>query len=246
MRRLVGALLDRAEAGGRPAARRGDRDRRREPRAAERRRRRGRVAVLRLAAAVALVLAAAAPAAAAAPREVTVGVSGDLLPHLPVVARAVAYGDGRPDFRPMLRRIRPWVERNDLALCHVETPLVPGTPAGYPRFSSPPELARAIRWAGFDACSTASNHSVDRGAHGIATTRRALGRHGVRHTGTASTARQARRLLLLRAGGVRIAFLAYTQHTTGCRCRTRGRSASPTRGGSSATPAARAAPARGR
>ena len=142
-------------------------------------------------------------------------MSGDLLPHLPVVARAVAYGDGRPDFRPMLRRIRPWVRRNDLALCHVETPLVPGTPSGYPRFSSPPELARAIRWAGFDACSTASNHSVDRGAHGIATTRRALGRRGVRHTGTASTPRQARKLLLLRAKGVRIAFLAYTQHTNG-------------------------------
>ena len=171
--------------------------------------------MLRPLAAVAVLLGATAPAAVAAPREVTVGVSGDLLPHLPVVARAVAYGHGRPDFRPMLRRIRPWVRRNDLALCHVETPLVPGTPSGYPRFSSPPELARAIRWAGFDACSTASNHSVDRGAHGIATTRRALGRRGVRHTGTASTARQARKLLLLRAKGVRIAFLAYTQHTNG-------------------------------
>ena len=171
--------------------------------------------MLRRPAAAALILAVTAPAAAAAPREITVGVSGDLLPHLPVVARAVAYGDGRPDFRPMLRRIRPWVERNDLALCHVETPLVPGAPSGYPRFSSPPELAGAIRWAGFDACSTASNHSVDRGAHGIATTRRALGRRGVRHTGTASTARQARKLLLLRAKGVRIAFLAYTQHTNG-------------------------------
>ena len=171
--------------------------------------------MLRPLAAVAVLLGATAPAAVAAPREVTVGVSGDLLPHLPVVARAVAYGDGRPDFRPMLRRIRPWVRRNDLALCHVETPLVPGTPSGYPRFSSPPELARAIRWAGFDACSTASNHSVDRGAHGIATTRRALGRRGVRHTGTASTPRQARKLLLLRAKGVRIAFLAYTQHTNG-------------------------------
>jgi len=71
--------------------------------------------VLRPLAAVAVLLGATAPAALAAPREVTVGVSGDLLPHLPVVARAVAYGDGRPDFRPMLRRIRPWVRRNDLA-----------------------------------------------------------------------------------------------------------------------------------
>ena len=183
--------------------------------------------MLRWLAGVAVLAGATAPAAvaapardrivvpAAAPRAVTVGVSGDLLPHLPVVARAVAYGGGRPDFRPMLRRIRPWVRRNDLSLCHVETPLVPGTPSGYPRFSSPPELAHAIRWAGFDACSTASNHSVDRGAYGIATTRRALGRQGVRHTGSSSTERQRRKLLLLRAGGARIAFLAYTQHTNG-------------------------------
>ena len=183
----------------------------------------------------------------AAPREVTVGVSGDLLPHLPVVARAVAYGDGRPDFRPMLRRIRPWVRRNDLALCHVETPLVPGTPSGYPRFSSPPELARAIRWAGFDACSTASNHSVDRGAHGIATTRRALGRHGVRHTGTASTPRQARKLLLLRAKRRpdRLPRLHPAHERPAAAAPVVGRPRRR-RGGSSATPAARAAPARGR
>ena len=145
-----------------------------------------------------------------------IGVSGDLLPHLQVVARAREHAGGSGyDFRPLLRPIRHWVQRNDLAFCHVETPLMPGPPAGYPRFRSPPALARAIRSTGFDACSTASNHSVDRGQAGIDATRRSLARAGVPHTGSFSRPSQRRRVLMLRARGVRVAFLSYTQHTNG-------------------------------
>ncbi len=143
----------------------------------------------------------------------TIGVTGDLLPHLPIVARArTARGY---DFRPMLRPIRGWVRGNDLAFCHVETPLRPGTPVGFPRFNSPPALAQAIRATGFDACSTASNHSVDQGQAGIDSTRRALRRAGVRHTGSFSSRRQQRTPLLLRRRGVTVALLAYTQMTNG-------------------------------
>jgi poly-gamma-glutamate capsule biosynthesis protein CapA/YwtB (metallophosphatase superfamily) len=149
------------------------------------------------------------------PVRLTVGVTGDLLPHLPIVARAHANAGGRGyDFRPMLFPIRRWVRANDLAFCHVETPLTPGAPSGYPRFNSPPTLARAIRATGFDACSTASNHSVDRGQAGIAATRRALTGAGVRHTGVFARPRQ-RQPLLLRAHGVKVALLAYTQMTNG-------------------------------
>ena len=159
------------------------------------------------------------PSAPETPRAVrlTIGVSGDLLPHLPIVARARAHAGGRGyDFRPMLRPIRPWVRRNDLAFCHVETPLSHGAPAGYPVFNSPPALARAVKATGFDACSTASNHSVDRGQAGIDSTRRALRRAGVRHTGSFSRARQQHEPLLLRTRkGVTVALLAYTQMTNG-------------------------------
>jgi hypothetical protein len=146
----------------------------------------------------------------------TIGVSGDLLPHLPIVARAHALSGGRGyDFRPLLRPIGHWVRRNTLSFCHVETPLTPAPPVGYPRFSSPPAIARAVKATGFDACSTASNHSLDRGQAGIDATRRALANAGVRHTGSFSSPRQQRQPLLLRARGVRVAFLAYTQMTNG-------------------------------
>ena len=140
-------------------------------------------------------------------------VSGDLLPHLPIVQRA-ATGGGY-DFAPMLRPLRPLIRRADLALCHVETPLTPAAPAGYPVFSSPPALARAIRATGWDACSTASNHALDRGQAGIAATIRSLRRAGLRHPGTARSARERERPLILRARGVRIGFLSYTATTNG-------------------------------
>ena len=157
------------------------------------------------------------PAPAAAPLRLTISASGDLLPYLPVVARAraLAGAGAEYDFAPMFRSLRPLIRRADLALCHVETPLVPGAPAGYPRFRTPPALARAIRKTGWDACSTASNHSVDAGQAGIDSTVRVLRRAGVGHTGSFSSRRARRRPLLLDVRGVRVALLAYTASTNG-------------------------------
>jgi poly-gamma-glutamate capsule biosynthesis protein CapA/YwtB (metallophosphatase superfamily) len=154
-------------------------------------------------------------ASEAATRTVTIVATGDLLIHQPVWARALANGRGGYDFRPMFRAMRPTIRRAALALCHVETPMAQGAPSGYPVFRTPPALARAIAWAGFDACSTASNHSVDQGRTGVRTTLQALHRAGVRHTGTARTPREARRILILDADGVRVALLSATYGTNG-------------------------------
>ena len=147
--------------------------------------------------------------------ELDIAASGDILLHGPIVRAGFDSATGRYDFRPMLRAVRPVVRRADLAVCHVETPIGAGAPTGYPRFNAPAALAQAIRWAGFDVCSTASNHSVDKGATGIASTLRALRRAGVRATGTARTRSEARRILVIEVRGVKIAFLAYTYGTNG-------------------------------
>jgi poly-gamma-glutamate capsule biosynthesis protein CapA/YwtB (metallophosphatase superfamily) len=141
--------------------------------------------------------------------------SGDLLIHAPVWQRAYRNGGGHYDFRPMFRAIQPIVRGAALALCHVETPMGAGGPSGYPVFNSPPELARAIAWTGWDACSTASNHAVDKGQYGIETTGLALDAAGVRHTGSFRSAAEARRPLIVRVRGLRIAFLSYTYGTNG-------------------------------
>ena len=146
----------------------------------------------------------------------TVAASGDLLIHGPVFRRALAYGGGRRyEFRPMLSAIRPVVAGADLALCHLETPLSHGPPRGYPSFRTPVGLAAAVRATGWDACSTASNHTLDDGQRGVNTTLDALDRVGVRHAGSYRTPATARRPTLLEANGVKVAFLAYTAVTNG-------------------------------
>jgi poly-gamma-glutamate capsule biosynthesis protein CapA/YwtB (metallophosphatase superfamily) len=159
----------------------------------------------------------AAPARAPdRPVRLTVAASGDLLIHTPVAQRALALGHGRRyEFAPLFAPVRRVIAGADVALCHMETPLVPGPVQGYPVFRTPPDLARSIRRVGWDACSTASNHSLDAGQRGIDTTLRALRRAGVKATGTARSARGRRRIAMLRAKGVRIAFLSYSAVTNG-------------------------------
>jgi poly-gamma-glutamate synthesis protein (capsule biosynthesis protein) len=153
---------------------------------------------------------------AAEPVELTLSFSGDLLMHSPVFARALELGGGsRYDFAPLFAEIRPYVKDADLAFCHVEVPMTPAPPASYPVFNTPPELAEGIAATGWDACSTASNHTLDQGEEGIAETLRALDRAGVRHTGSATSAREQRKPLIIEAGGARVALLAYTGATNG-------------------------------
>ncbi|HST40520.1 MAG TPA: CapA family protein [Conexibacter sp.] len=161
--------------------------------------------------------AAAPRPAARKPVELTILASGDFLIHSPIWQRAAVLGGGNGyDFAPLFRFVKPYVRRADLAICHVETPLTHAPPSGFPVFNTPPALARAIAATGWDACSTASNHTLDQGSGGIAGTVRALDRAGVRHTGSFTSPRGPRRTLLLDAGhGVRVAFLAYTEMTNG-------------------------------
>src|SRR4051794_4152547 len=166
-------------------------------------------------------LSLASSASARPPAEgtrLTVSASGDLLIHSPVWQRALAYGGGRRyRFGPMLRAIRPVIAGADLSLCHLETPLTHGAPRGYPSFRTPAALAAAIHATGWDACSTASNHTLDAGQSGVNTTLRALDRAHVRHAGSYRSRRGSRRPVILRAKGVKIAFLAYTSLTNGQR-----------------------------
>lgn len=172
----------------------------------------------RTTAAAAATTTALTPAPRKQPRPIhlTIEANGDLLIHSPIWQRAQQLAGGRDyDFAPLLRRLKPYVAGADLALCHVETPMTPAPPSGYPVFNTPPALARAIKTTGWDACDTASNHSLDQGQAGIAETAAALDHAGIRHTGSFAQPAGRRRTLLLHAKGVRVALLAYTQMTNG-------------------------------
>ena len=150
------------------------------------------------------------------PVRLTVSVSGDLLIHSPVYERALALGGGEGyDFAPLFGQIRPYVKGADLAFCHVEVPMTPAAPASYPIFNTPPELAEAISKTGWEACDTASNHSLDQGQEGIGQTLKALDRAGVEHTGSYASKKESGEILMLGVKGVRVAYLAYTTDTNG-------------------------------
>jgi poly-gamma-glutamate capsule biosynthesis protein CapA/YwtB (metallophosphatase superfamily) len=152
------------------------------------------------------------------PVRFTVSVSGDILIHSPLWARALANGGASYDFAPFFEELRPYVARADLALCHLETPMTfdaSAVPASFPLFDTPPELARAIAESGWDACDTASNHSLDQGQEGVDQTGAVLDRAGIEHTGSFASAAERRRPLVLEVQGVKVGFLAYTDATNG-------------------------------
>ncbi|AXE24163.1 CapA family protein [Streptomyces globosus] len=160
---------------------------------------------------------AAGPTATPA-RGFTLVASGDVLPHDSVIKQAAADADGAGhDFRPMFSHVKPLVSAADLALCHMETVYGPdgGPFTGYPAFQSPPEVADGLKDAGYDGCSTASNHTLDAGAEGVARTLDRFDRVGLRHAGSARTAAEAAAPTLYTAGSATVAHLAYTYDTNG-------------------------------
>lgn len=115
----------------------------------------------------------------------TILAAGDVLPHMPLYASART-GDGY-DFRPLLAGIDDWVAGADLSICHMEVPLAPEGQqvSGYPLFGTDRQLVSDLADQGWDACSTASNHSLDRGFAGLARTLDVFDGLGLGHAGTA-------------------------------------------------------------
>lgn len=151
-----------------------------------------------------------------APVSFTVEASGDLLIHSPVWDEALALGGGnRYDFDPMFAEIKPIIDSTDLPLCHMETPMTPSPPTGFPVFNTPPALAQSIRDTGWKACSTAATHSLDQGQRGVDDTIAALERAGIKHAGTYSSAATQQTPLIMSVKGVKVAFLSYTELTNG-------------------------------
>jgi hypothetical protein len=150
----------------------------------------------------------------APPRSLTFTFTGDVLPHTPVLNRAAANGAAGSvafDFAPMFSAVEPILAGADRSVCHLETPIVPeGRRLGrFPLFGSPPELIDGLAAAGFDACSTASNHTLDQGVAGIDATVDAFARTGLAQAGMARTPQDAAPTLV-DIGDVTVAHISAT------------------------------------
>ena len=146
-------------------------------------------------------------------RTITIAGVGDILLHKEIIAQAIEDGGGSPDFRAQLEGIRPLIESADLAVCHLEYPLGSreGPWSAWPDLpSSPPQIADAVADIGFDACSTASNHTLDQGFDGVVSTIDALESAGLAHAGTAVSEADSDRITMIDVKGVPVALLSYT------------------------------------
>lgn len=142
---------------------------------------------------------------------------GDIMVHMPQLPAYYDAANDRYDFSPWFASVAPLLQEGDWVVGNLETTLAGAELkfSGFPRFNSPSELAAALRGAGIDLVSTANNHSLDRGFAGIERTLDRVREAGIIPFGTAASAAEAERLVIVERKGIQMGFLSYTYGTNG-------------------------------
>ncbi len=148
-------------------------------------------------------------------------VTGDMLVHAQLWQQAQqdAAAAGKPgmDFVPLLEGQRRYINNSDLAICHLETPVAgPDGPfAAYPSFNVPPQIITAAKVVGYQACTTGSNHTIDRGTDGLLRTLDTLDAAGLKHTGSYRTETESQGILVMQTAAAKIAVVQATYGLNG-------------------------------
>ena len=150
------------------------------------------------------------------PVPISLAFTGDILVQRglwPTAAKnAQTFGSTEPyDFSPMFSDVAELLSNADLAVCHLESPIAPpgSEPFSYPKYQVPSQIIPAIADAGYDTCSTASEHVFDGGSEAINATVSAFESLGIMQSGMARTPDEIKPLPT-QVGDVVIAHLSYT------------------------------------
>jgi poly-gamma-glutamate capsule biosynthesis protein CapA/YwtB (metallophosphatase superfamily) len=109
--------------------------------------------------------------------------------------------------------VAPLLRRADVTTGNLETAVsLRGTPEGKQyTFRGAPWMLRPVHsYAGFDVLTLANNHAVDYGRAALLDTVHAVRAAGMETIGAGASSRRARRPAIVTAGGLRIAFLGYS------------------------------------
>jgi poly-gamma-glutamate synthesis protein (capsule biosynthesis protein) len=109
--------------------------------------------------------------------------------------------------------VAPTLRSADITVGNLETAVSTRGVAAVKEFTfrGPPSALRAVRGvAGFDVLTLANNHAVDYGREALMDTVRAVRAAGIEPIGAGANDRQARRPAVVEAGGLRVAFLGYS------------------------------------
>jgi poly-gamma-glutamate capsule biosynthesis protein CapA/YwtB (metallophosphatase superfamily) len=141
--------------------------------------------------------------------------AGDIMGHDAQILGAYNKETREYDYESTFRYLRPYIENADIAVGNLEVTFAGPPYKGYPRFSSPDDLAIKIESAGFHIMVNANNHALDRGKSGFVRTIDLLDSLNIIHTGTFRNKeeRDINYPLIFEKNNIRIALLNYTYGT---------------------------------
>lgn len=162
---------------------------------------------------------------------IRIGIAGDIMMHNTQLSRAWlglnASGEDRGyDFNPAFEWFTPYLKDPDLMIGNLETTFGGPNSAlvtnetyafreyqAYPTFTTPDQLAPALKNAGFDVLVTANNHCMDSNLEGVTRTLDVLDNAELAYTGTARGNRSE--AWRGRVGGLNISLLSWTASVNG-------------------------------
>jgi len=152
---------------------------------------------------------------------ITFTAMGDNLIHPNIYMEAGwrATGGATHDFKPLYEEIAEDIKKADFAFINQETMMAGDDEfglSGYPMFNSPQQLGVDLAELGFDIVSIANNHMLDaQSAKGLGATIDFLATQPYTVIGAYKNAEDAANIRTIESDGIKIALLAYTEHTNG-------------------------------
>lgn len=146
---------------------------------------------------------------------VAITVNGDLLFH-PGLWNQFRTANGF-DFTELFAAMGAYYTKDDINICNFETPIAPdgGPYTGYPVFAIPPQVVDYATKAGYDVCTTDTNHSFDQGTVGINRLIDRLDSAGIKHVGTYKTQQDSEKPLIIKAKDGKLALITGTVSLNG-------------------------------
>jgi poly-gamma-glutamate capsule biosynthesis protein CapA/YwtB (metallophosphatase superfamily) len=153
---------------------------------------------------------------------IKIAAVGDILMWASQIRSArTAYGDYSFDY--MFEKVKPILMEADLTIGNLETTLSGrekyyqqvNRVIGGPAFNCPDELVGTLKRSGFDVLTTANNHCMDRGIHGLIRTLDILDKVGIYHTGTFRSYEESIGKLIVKVKDIKVGILACTYGTNG-------------------------------
>lgn len=144
---------------------------------------------------------------------ITVGATGDILIHSPILD-SVNDG-GNYDFGGCFSLTGEYFSKPDIMLANLEVTCggeEAGEYSGYPTFNCPDNIASTLAAAGVDVCLTANNHSYDTGFDGMMRTLDVLDANGLGHLGTRRSTDE-HFVMVKHINGIKVGMVNFTYDT---------------------------------